>query len=129
MTARRVGDEVRPVVVTCPTRSSSPAMRSRYDHGRDGHGGEAVHAGADHRQAAAGRGADGTGQAGGRGGPGDRGDGADLLPLAGGIRRPEARPGEAAEAARSGECPAAKAVADLTLEKVILKEAASETAE
>jgi hypothetical protein len=40
--------------VACPPRSSPPAMRSRYDHGRDGHGGEAEHAGAGRGQAAAG---------------------------------------------------------------------------
>jgi len=53
------------MVLTCPPRSSPPAVRSRCDDGRDGHGREAEHAGADHCQAAAGRGADGTGQAGG----------------------------------------------------------------
>src|SRR3712207_1911234 len=29
--------------VTCPRRSSPPAMGGRCDHGRDGHGGEAEH--------------------------------------------------------------------------------------
>ena len=42
------------VAVTCPPRSGPPAMRGRYDHGRNGHGREAGHAGADRGQAAAG---------------------------------------------------------------------------
>src|SRR4051794_8383289 len=94
--------------MTCPPRSSPPAVRSRCDDGRDGHGREAEHAGADHCQAAASRGAAGARQSGGRGGPGDRGDGADVLPLAFRVWRAEARPGEAAEAAGGGERAAAQ---------------------
>jgi putative transposase len=40
-------------------------------------------------------------------------------------RRPEDEPGEAAEGAGEGERAARKAVSDLTLEKLILREAAS----
>src|ERR671916_988141 len=94
--------------MTCPRRSGPPAMRGRRDHRGDGDGGEAEHAGADRGQAAAGRGADGAGQDGGGSGAGDRGDGADLLPLARRVRRAEARPGEAAQAAGSGERAAAE---------------------
>src|SRR5918998_2198058 len=54
------------------------------------------------------RGADGAGQGGGRGGALHRGHRADVLPLARGVRRAEARPGEAAEAAGSGERAAAQ---------------------
>src|ERR671916_967394 len=94
--------------MTCPRRSGPPAMRGRRDHRGDGDGGEAEHAGADRGQAAAGRGADGAGQDGGGSGAGDRGDGADPLPLARRVRRAEARPGEAAQAAGSGERAAAE---------------------
>src|SRR3712207_4857044 len=100
------GDPLGPLA--CPPRSSPPAMRGRCDRGRDEHGWEAEHAGADRGQAAAGRGADGAGQDGGGSGAGDRGDGAHLLPLARRVRRAEARPGEAAQAAGSGERAAAE---------------------
>src|SRR5215208_3832927 len=63
-------------------------------------GKEAAHGRRDRQQAAAGRRADGTGPTGSGGGPGDRGERGHLLPLAGGVRRAEGRPGQAPEGAR-----------------------------
>src|SRR3712207_912364 len=66
------------------------------------------HAGGDRGQAAPGRGAGGAGQGGGGGGAVDRRERADVLPLAGGVRRAEAGPSEAAEGAGAGKRPAAQ---------------------
>ncbi|CAA9375834.1 MAG: Mobile element protein, partial [uncultured Phycisphaerae bacterium] len=71
-------------------------------------GEEAAQAGGDRGQAAPGRGAGGAGQDGGRRGAGDRGDGGDLLQVARRVRRLEAGPGEAVEAAGGGERPPAQ---------------------
>ncbi len=64
--------------LACPPKTSPLAVRSRCDHGRGGHGREAEHAGADHRQAPSGGGAGGSGQVGCRSGAVDRGLGADM---------------------------------------------------
>src|SRR5215216_198715 len=55
----------------------------------------------------------------------DRRDRGDLLPLAAGVRRSQDRPGQAPETARDRERTAAPGGAELTLDKQILKEAAS----
>src|SRR3712207_4725733 len=69
----------------------------------------------DGEQEAPARGGHGQAAAGGRagvaravGGGGDRGHGGDVLPLAAGVRGPEAGPGEAAEGAGGGERAAAQ---------------------
>ncbi len=70
---------------------------------------EDAHARGDRGQAAPGRGADRARHARGRCDPLDRGDRADLLPLAAGVRRAEARPGETPEGARGrGHAPASR---------------------
>ena len=51
--------------------------------------------------------------------------GADVLPLAQGVRRPADRPGQAAQGAGEGERPAEEVVANQALDMEILKEAAS----
>ncbi|CAA9269956.1 MAG: Mobile element protein, partial [uncultured Acetobacteraceae bacterium] len=71
-------------------------------------GEKAAQAGGDRGQAAPGRGSGGAGRDGGRARSGVRGDGGGPLLLAFGVRRAEVGPGEAAQAAGTGERPPAQ---------------------
>src|SRR5215207_4024053 len=102
-------DLVSTAGVACPLHVQAsglpPEKWSSLRYGFEPAGGredgkEAAHGRRDRQQAAAGRLADGTGPTGSGGGPGDRGERGHLLPLAGGVRRAEGRPGQAPEGAR-----------------------------
>ena len=75
-------------------------------------------------QAAAGRRPGLAGAVRGRGDPGDWGDGADLVSLATGVRGLEVGSGERLKDLEAENARLRKAIADLTLDKQILAEAA-----
>jgi hypothetical protein len=88
---------------------------------------EETQSGRDRHQASIGGSADSTRPIGCGGGPVDRGNRSYLLPVAVRIRRPEGDQVKRLKELEAKNTPLRRAVADLTLEKLILKEGSSGT--